>query len=154
MALRAKVNLGVAGLIKQIDGAMGYVEIIYVLANNMPAAVIKNGSGNFITPSIESVSLAANVDLPADTRVSITDTLAEKGDTISGFTWIIFYKEQSYRSRSREKAKELVNLLWWMTHEGQSLTRPLHYAPLPEAAVHRAESILKSVVYKNSKLFK
>ena len=76
--LGAKGNPGVAGLIKQIDGAMGYVELIYVLANNMPAAAVKNRSGIFITPSIESVSLAANVDLPADTRVSITDTPAEK----------------------------------------------------------------------------
>jgi phosphate transport system substrate-binding protein len=145
--LGAKGNPGVAGLVKQLPGSIGYVELIYAVSNNMPVANVKNKSGNFVTPSIESVSLAADIELPDHTRVSITDTDAKEGYPISGFTWLIFYKEQSYDGRSIEKAQELMKLVWWMTHEGQSLAEPLHYAPLPEEAVKKAEAVLETTVY-------
>jgi phosphate transport system substrate-binding protein len=145
--LGAKGNPGVAGLVKQLPGSIGYVELIYAVSNNMPVANVKNKSGNFVTPSIESVSLAADIELPDHTRVSITDTDAKEGYPISGFTWLIFYKEQSYDCRSIEKAQELMKLVWWMTHEGQSLAEPLHYAPLPEEAVKKAEAVLETTVY-------
>ncbi len=145
--LGAKGNPGVAGLVKQLPGSVGYVELIYAVSNNMPVARIRNRSGRFVAPSIESVSLAANTELPPHTRVSITDTDAEGGYPISGFTWLIFYKEQKYDGRGMDKARDLMNLVWWVTHDGQALAEPLHYAPLPEEAVKKAEAVIRSAVY-------
>jgi len=145
--LGAKGNPGVAGLVKQLPGSIGYVELIYAVSNNMPVANIRNRSGVFVTPSNESVSLAADIDLPEHTRVSITDTPAVGGYPISGFTWLIFYKEQKYDGRSMERAMDLMDLVWWMTHDGQELAEPLHYAPLPEEAVNKAEAVIRTAVY-------
>ncbi len=150
--LGAKGNSGVAGLVKQIPGSIGYVELIYAMSNNMPYADIKNRSGVFVKPSIESVSLAAEVAMPDDTRVTITDTGATDGYPISGFTWLIIYKEQNYKGRSKEKAETLLNMLWWVLHEGQQLAEPLHYAPLPKRVAEKGEAILRSATYNNKKI--
>jgi len=147
VGLGGKGNPGVAGIVKQTPGAIGYVELIYALQNNMPVGNIENKSGNFVKPSIESVSKAANVSLPADTRVSITNTEASGGYPISGFTWLIFYKVQNYDGRSLDRVKELLKLVWFAEHEGQQYAEPLHYAPLPAAAVKKAEVIINSVTY-------
>jgi phosphate transport system substrate-binding protein len=147
VGLGGKGNPGVAGIVKQTPGAIGYVELIYAIQNNMPVGNVENKSGSFIKPSIESVSKAANVNLPADTRVSITNTEASDGYPISGFTWLIFYKEQNYGDRSLDRAKELLRLIWFAEHEGQQYAEPLHYAPLPDSAVKKAEVIIDSVTY-------
>jgi phosphate transport system substrate-binding protein len=152
--LGGKGNPGVAGLVQQIPGSIGYVELIYALQNKMPYGTIKNRKGNFITPTIASTSLAANIELPEDMKVSLTNTDAPDGYPISGFTWILVYKEQNYGERSEEKATELVKLLWWMTHEGQKYADPLHYAPLSKKAVEKAEKLIKSVMYKGSPIMK
>jgi phosphate transport system substrate-binding protein len=145
--LGAKGNPGVAGLVKQVPGAIGYVELIYAVQNKMPFAEVKNKSGVFIKPSIKSVSAAAGMAIPDDTRVSIVDTAAKDGYPISGFTWLVLYKEQKYSGRSKEKATDLVNLLNWILHEGQQLAEGLDYAPLPAEAVKKAEAVLKSATY-------
>ncbi len=152
--LGAKGNPGVAGLVRQIPGAIGYVELIYALSNNMPFAKIQNKSGVFVEPSIESVSLAADVDLPDDMRVSLTNTAAKNGYPISGFTWILVYKDLADGKLTKVKAQELVKLLWWMTHDGQKYAKPLHYAPLSKKAVEKAEKIIKSITYKGEPLWK
>lgn len=152
--LGAKGNPGVAGLVNQTPGAIGYVELNYTMQNNMPAGIIKNKAGNFIVPSLKSVSAAASVNIPDDTRISLTDTDAPDGYPISGFTWLIFYKEQSYANRNKDKADELVKLLWWMIHDGQQLAEQLQYSALPAAAVKKAEIILQSVVYNSTPLLK
>jgi phosphate transport system substrate-binding protein len=154
VGLGAKGNPGVAGLIKQLPGSFGYVELIYAMQNKMPIAVVKNKSGNYIEPTIKSTSAAANVAMPADTRTSITDTSAKDGYPISGFTWIVIYKEQKYGNRTKEKADELLKLLGWMIHEGQSLVEPLQYAPLSKSVVIKAEVILKSATYDGAKIVK
>jgi len=154
VGLGAKGNPGVAGLINQTPGAIGYVELIYTTQNNMPAGIIKNKAGKFIEPNIKSTSAAANIDMPDDTRISLTDTAAADGYPISGFTWLIFYKEQKYADRSKEKADELIKLLWWMIHEGQQIAEPMHYAPIPKSAVAKGEQILQSVVYNGVPLLK
>jgi len=154
VGLGGKGNPGVAGLVQQMKSSVGYVELAYAEKNRMPYAIIKNKSGNFIKPSIKSVSLAANVTLPDDTRASITDTDAKEGYPISAFTWILVYKEQSYGGRTNSKAKTLAKLLWWMTHEGQQYCAELLYAPLPKEAVAKAEKILKSVTYNGQPILK
>ncbi len=153
VGIGAKGNPGVAGLVKQIPGSIGYVELIYALGNDMTVGLIKNKTGSFIEPSTESVSLAANVALPEDTHISLTDTASPEGYPISGFTWVALYKEQGYEGRSREKARKLAKLLWWMVHEGQRYARPLHYAPLPEEAVRKADTLLKGLTYEGQPLW-
>jgi phosphate transport system substrate-binding protein len=146
--LGGKGNPGVAGLVKQTPGSIGYVELIYALQNKMPFGMVKNKKGNFVTATLAATSKAADTNLPDDMKVSLTDTDGPEGYPISGFTWILVYKDQSYGDRSEEKAKELVKLLWWMTHEGQKYTEPLEYSPLSKKAVEKAEKLIKSITYK------
>jgi phosphate transport system substrate-binding protein len=150
--LGAKGNEGVSGMIKQTPGAFGYVELIYALQNKMPVGLLKNKSGKFVEASIKSVTSAANQAIPADARVSITNTDAPDGYPISSFTWILLYKEQNYDNRSEAKAREVVKLVWWMTHEGQQYTAPLIYAPLPKEAMKVVETNLKSIVFNGKSL--
>jgi len=152
LGLSARGNPGVAALVKQVPGSIGYVELIYAMGNNMPYAQVQNKSGVFVTPSIDSVNLAAEVRLPADTRVSITNTDAKNGYPISGFTWLLVYREQNYNNRSHEQAKTLVDLLWWILHEGQQHASSLHYAPLSKEAVKKAENLLRSITFDGKSL--
>jgi phosphate transport system substrate-binding protein len=113
-----KGNPGVAGLVKQLPGAVGYVELIYALQNKMPYATVKNRSGNWIVPSLASTSAAANVAIPDDvTKVNLTDTASADGYPISTFTWVLVYKEQGYDNRPKDKVDAMMKLLWWMVHD-------------------------------------
>jgi phosphate transport system substrate-binding protein len=145
--LGGKGSEGVAGLVKQTPGAIGYVELIYALQNKMDFAKVQNKKGKFIVPSIESVTAAGNIKLPDDSKVFITDTDAPDGYPIAGFTWVIIYKEQNYSGRSKERANQLLKLLWWNIHDGQKYATPLNYAPLSKEALKVAEKILKSATY-------
>ena len=152
--LGGKGNPGVAGLVKQTPGSIGYVELIYALQNKMPFGMVKNKKGKFVSATLASTSKAADTNLPDDMKVSLTDSDAPEGYPISGFTWILVYKEQNYGEKSEEKAKELVKLLWWMTHEGQKNAEPLEYAPLSKRAVGKAEKLIKFISYKSSVIMK
>jgi phosphate transport system substrate-binding protein len=142
-----KGNEGVAGLIKQTPGAIGYIELAYALQNNMAYAKVQNQKGNFITPTVASTSAAANTQIPADAKVSISNTDAPDGYPIAGFSWVIIYKEQNYNSRSQAKVTNMLKLLEWMIKDGQQYGAPLSYAPLPPAAVTVGENNLKSVTF-------
>lgn len=152
--LGAKGNEGVAGLIKQTPGAIGYIELAYALQNKMAFASIQNKSGKFIVPSVASTSMAGDIQIPADAKVSLTNTEAADGYPISGFTWALLYKEQKYNNRSEARATKLVNLLWWNIHEGQQYCEGLNYAKLSPAAVSVGEALLKSVTYEGKPLLK
>ncbi|MBN1620211.1 phosphate ABC transporter substrate-binding protein PstS [candidate division WOR-3 bacterium] len=152
VGIGANGNPGVAGQISSTPGAIGYTELIYALSNSMPVASVRNKAGKFIVPTIESVSASADVNLPKDMIVSLTDTEAEDGYPISGFTWIILYRDQNYGERDEKRAKELVNLLWWMTHEGQVYCEELHYAPIPQKAVEQVEDLIKLVNFGGKEL--
>jgi phosphate transport system substrate-binding protein len=145
--LGSKGNEGVAGLIKQTPGCIGYVELAYAVKNNMAYAKVQNKAGNFITPSIASVTAAANIQIPADTKVSLTNSEAADGYPISGFSWVILYKEQKYNDRSLDRATKLLKLVSWMIHDGQQFSAPLTYAPLSAAAVSAGDAVLKSATY-------
>ncbi len=149
-----KGNAGVAGLVKQLPGSIGYVELIYALQNAMPYASIRNKSGTFIKPSLASTSAAFKVAIPDDTRVSVTDTDAPDGYPIATFTWILLYKEQNYDNRPLAKVDATLKLLWWMIHDGQKYAEPLAYAALPATAVTKAEAVLKSVTYDGTPVLK
>ena len=154
VGLGGKGNEGVAGTVKQTPGAIGYIELAYAKQNSISFASIQNKSGKFITPSIESTTAAANIDIPEDGKVSLTNTDAKNGYPIAGFTWILVYKEQNYSGRSANKATEMMKLIKWMTHEGQQYCEPLNYAPLPKAAVKVADKIIKSVTFNGKPIIK
>jgi phosphate transport system substrate-binding protein len=152
--LGGKGNPGVAGLVQQTPGSIGYVELIYALQNKMAYANIKNKKGNWIKPSIASTSKAANIVLPDNMMVSLTDTDAADGYPVAGFTWILMYKEQQYGDRPQDKAGEVTKLVWWMTHQGQKYAEPMEYAPLSKAAADKAEKLIKSVTYGGKPIMK
>jgi phosphate transport system substrate-binding protein len=150
--LAAKGNEGVSGMIKQMPGSLGYAELAYTIQNKLSVAKIQNQKGNFIAPSLLGTSLAAEGAIPEDTRVSLTNPIADQGYPIAGFTWVLVYAEQNYKGRSQAKAKALADLLWWMVHEGQQDAEPLHYAKLPSGAISKTEKILKSMTYNGKPL--
>ncbi len=147
VGLGGKGNEGVAGSIKQTPGGIGYVELAYAIQSNMAFAKLQNKAGNFITPSIASVTAAANITIPADAKVSLTNTDAPDGYPISGLSWILVYKEQKYDNRSAEKVSKMLKLIQWMIHDGQQYSAALNYAPLSPAAVAVGDAQLKSVTY-------
>lgn len=149
----AKGNPGVAGLVKQLPGAFGYVELIYALQNAMPFATLKNKSGNWIKASLQTTSTAANVMVPEDvTQISLSNTEAPEGYPISTFTWLILFKEQHYGSNAKGKSEALLKMIWWMIHDGQKFAQPLAYATLPAPVVKKAEQVLKSVTWDGQPL--
>jgi phosphate transport system substrate-binding protein len=145
--LGGKGNEGVAGTVKQTPGSIGYIELAYAIQNSMLYAKMQNKSGNFITPSIASVTAAADIQIPADAKVLLTNTEAAEGYPISGLSWVILYKEQKYGDRSLDRATKLVKLVSWMIHDGQQYSAALNYAPLSPAAVNVGDAVLKTVTY-------
>ena len=146
VGLGAKGNDGVSGQVKQTPGAIGYTELAYATQNKLTTAAIKNANGEFVAPSIESVTAAAAgaaAKLPpmTDYRVSIVNAPGAGVYPISSFTWIIVYGKQS----DPTKSKQLTDFLRWALTEGQALGAPLDYAPLPEAMRTALVSKLDSI---------
>jgi phosphate transport system substrate-binding protein len=142
--LGGKGNEGVTGLVKQTPGALGYVELIYALSNELPYASVKNQAGAFVTPTLESVTAAAAGvadSMPDDFRVSITNAPGQAAYPISGMTWLLVYEKQ----KDAEKGKKLVKFLDWALRDGQKLATDLHYAPLPPAVATKAQASLSKI---------
>ena len=149
----AKGNPGVAGLVKQLPGGFGYVELIYALQNTMPYAQMKNKSGNWIKAVPGLHVRAANVAVPDDvTKISLTDTDAPEGYPISTFTWLILYKEQGYDNHQQAKVEAMLKMISWMIHDGQKYAEPLSYAPLPQPVVAKADAIITSITFNGKPL--
>ncbi len=139
-----KGNEGVTGQVKKTPNTVGYVELAYAVQNKLPVAQIKNASGNFITPSIDAVTMAASVSsasTPDDLRVSITNAAGPSAYPISSYTYILIYKDQ----KDAAKGKALVDFLWWGIHEGEAFAESLEYAPLPPDIVKKAEAKINSI---------
>jgi phosphate transport system substrate-binding protein len=125
-----KGNPGVAGLVRQLPGAVGYVELIYALQNKITFGAVKNAAGAWVTASIAGVTeAAASVkQMPADFRVSITNAPGENAYPISSFTWLLVPE----KTADAAKAKVLKDLLSWIVKSGESEVSALSYAPLPQ----------------------
>jgi len=128
-----KGSEGVAGLVRQLPGAIGYVELIYALQNKIAFGEVKNSSGNWVKASIEGVTeAAASVKtMPADYRVSITNAPGAHAYPISSFTWLLV----PVKSADSSKGKILKDFLNWMLNDGEKQVSALYYAPLPDAVV-------------------
>lgn len=152
--LAAKGNEGVSGMVKQTPGSIGYVELEYAMKNKMSIANIQNKAGKFIVPSIATVTKAANVKMPSDTRVTLTNTDAPDGYPIASFTWILIYKEQNYSNKTSEKAKAVLELIKWVVNDGQVYHNALNYAPIPKSVQTTAMTILKSATFGGKAILK
>jgi phosphate transport system substrate-binding protein len=140
--LGGKGNEGVTQQVKQADGSMGYVELIYAVSNGLPVAMVKNSAGSFIEPTLKSVTAAAaSARLGPDTdfRVSITDAPGADAYPISSFTWLLLPKV----AKSSDKSKALDDFVRWMLRPAaQRMAADLHYAPLPAPVIELVQKRL------------
>jgi phosphate transport system substrate-binding protein len=143
IGLGGKGNEGVAGSIRQLPGAIGYVELIYALQNNIPYGSVRNSAGVFLKASLEGVTAAAASapKMPADFRVSITNAPGKDAYPISSFTWLLIPAE----SKDAAKGKILVDFLNWMVADGQKMTNALSYASLPDNVVAKVKDAIKQI---------
>jgi phosphate transport system substrate-binding protein len=144
VGLGASKNEGVTGLVKQTPGAIGYVELIYALQNKMTYGVVQNQAGEFVKASVESVTAAAagaSANMPADFRVSITNTAGRGAYPISSFTWILMYEDP----KDKAQAKTMVEFMKWALADGQKFCAPLGYAPLAPNVVKLELDALKKI---------
>jgi len=129
-----KGNEGVSGQVKQTPGAIGYVELIYAIQNKMPYAEVKNSAGQFVKPSIDSVTAAlATAEIPDDFRFSMTNAPGKDAYPICGATWLLVYEQQ----KDAAKGKKLVEFLKWAAKDGEKMAKDLDYAPLPDSVQQR-----------------
>jgi phosphate transport system substrate-binding protein len=152
VGLGGKGNEGVAGEVKQTPYSIGYVELIYAKQNNLGTGAVKNSSGNYVTPSLESVTAAAAGiadSIQPDLRASIVNAPSPDAFPIAGFTWLLVHKEQ----RDRAKAIALTRMLWWAIHDAQRFTGDLGYAPLPDGIVRKGENMILSITVNGQRAF-
>ncbi len=135
-----KGNENVAGLVRQLPGSLGYIELIYALQNHITFGSVRNASGKYVKASIEGVTAAAASvkQMPADYRVSITNAPGDDAYPISSFTYLLVPAKFS----DATKGKVIKDMLSWIVKSGQSEASTLSYAPLPQPL---ADKVLKTV---------
>ena len=139
-------NPGVANIVKQTPGAIGYVELIYAIQNHISYGLVRNSAGHYINASLATTTNAAagavaNLAANTDFRISITDPAGADAYPIASFTWILVPKTMT----DMTKARALVEYLWWALHDGQKYCNDLAYAPLPRRVVELEEQRLRSI---------
>ena len=143
-------NPGVAAAVSQTEGAIGYVELIYAVANKLPVPAIKNAAGAYVVPSLESVSAAADAYLsqtPDDLRTNIVNPpTGATAYPIAGYTWVLVRQEQT----DEAKAQALVDYLYWGLTQGGASAKTLGYSPLPESVRTRAIGLLGKITYNGA----
>jgi phosphate transport system substrate-binding protein len=132
-SLGAKGNAGVAGLIKQTPGTIGYVELVYAIENKLTFAQLQNKAGKFVDANETSVSAAAQgiqkQALVKEFKISLTDSAQKDAYPVSGFTWMLVYEKAA-----REKGQPIVKFAKWaLGEEAQTVASSIHYAPVPKA---------------------
>jgi phosphate transport system substrate-binding protein len=143
VGLGGKGNEGVAGMIRQMQGSIGYIELIYAVQNKITYGTVRNASGAFVKASLDSVTAAAASvkSMPADFRVSITNAPGKDAYPISSFTWLLIPAQ----AKDAAKGKIIADFLNWMVDDGQKMTADLTYAPLPASVVTKVKDEIKQV---------
>jgi phosphate transport system substrate-binding protein len=140
----AKGNEGVAGLVKQTPGAIGYVELIYAIQNKISYGSVQSQAGEYVKASTETVSNAAGAAakaMPKDFRVSITNAPGKDVYPISSFTWLLVQEAP----KDVQRSKALVDFIRWALTDGQKYAAELGYAPLPKEVVALEMEAIKRV---------
>jgi phosphate transport system substrate-binding protein len=143
IGMGGKGNEGVAGQIRQLQGSIGYIELIYAVENKIPYGSVKNAAGTFVKATLDGVTeAAASVkSMPADFRVSITNAPGKTAYPISSFTWLLI----PVQAKDANKGKIISDFLNWMLADGQKMAGQLSYAPLPESVVEKVKKAIKQV---------
>jgi len=142
--LGGKGNEGVAGQVKQTPGSLGYVELIYAIQNKMPYATVKNSAGEFVKPTLDSVTAAlTTANIPDDFRFSMTNAPGKDAYPIAGATWLLVYEQQT----DAAKGKKMVEFLKWADTKGEQMARDLDYAPLPDNLRDRVLKRVNEIKY-------
>ena len=143
VGLGGKGNEGVSGLVRQMDGSLGYVELIYALQNNIPFGVVQNAAGNFVKASLQSTTAAAAAAkfTPSDFRVSITNAPGKDAYPIASFTYLLVPTHW----KDAGKQKIMVDFLHWMLKDGQQMVEKLDYAKLPQNLVQMEEATIQKI---------
>ena len=143
VGLGGKGNEGVAGMIRQMQGSIGYIELIYAVQNKIAYGTVKNTAGEFVKASLDSVTAAAASvkNMPPDFRVSITNAPGKDAYPISSFTWLLIPAQ----SKDATKGKIIADFLNWMVDDGQKMTAELTYAPLPPSVATKVKDEIKQV---------
>jgi phosphate transport system substrate-binding protein len=143
IGMGGKGNEGVAGQVRQLQGAIGYVELIYAVQNKITYGSVRNAAGTFVKASLDGVTEAAASAkaMPADFRVSITNAPGKTAYPISSFTWLLIPAQ----AKDPKKGKIIADFLDWMVNDGQKMTSQLSYAPLPESVVEKVKAAIKQI---------
>jgi phosphate transport system substrate-binding protein len=137
-----KGNDGVSGLVSQTPGALGYVELIFALQNEIPYGSVQNAAGESVKATPDSVTkAAAGVTIPDDFRVSITNAPGAGAYPIASFTYLLLYED----AQDKAQAKLMVDFIKWAIGEGQTFAADLGYAPLPDAVVTKETGALEKI---------
>lgn len=155
VGIAAKGNPGVAGIVQQTNGSIGYIGSEYALTLRLPTAKLQNKAGNFVDANLETISASANVSLPDDMRATITNSDDPNAYPISLFTWILVYKDQQYDNRSPDEAYELVELLdYIISPDAQKVAAQINFAPLPEEAINKNRKLIEQINYGGAEIVK
>ena len=142
--LGGKGNEGVTAEVKEVPGAIGYVELAYAKENNMPYADIKNAHGEYVTPCIDSVAKAlATAQIPDDFRFSMVNSPGQGAYPIAGTSWLLVYQRQ----KDSVKGRKLVEFMTWAVTNGEQMAQSLDYAPLPPSLQQRVLERIKTIKY-------
>ncbi|MBX3143623.1 MAG: phosphate ABC transporter substrate-binding protein PstS [Trueperaceae bacterium] len=143
-------NEGVSGVVLNTPGSIGYNSLVYAVLNDISYAYLINKSGNVIAPSLAATSAAADVEMPADTRLLITDTAAPDGYPAAGFSWLLVYENLDANNAiaTRAQAVELLNFILWAITDGQELSELLSFSRIPAAVLELNLSMLRQVKWQ------
>ncbi len=143
IGMGGKGNEGVAGQVRQLQGSIGYVELIYAVQNQIAYGSVRNAAGNFVKATLDGVTEAAasSQKMPADFRVSITNAPGKTAYPISSFTWLLIPTP----AKDPKKGKIIADFLDWMVTDGQKMTSQLSYAPLPESVAEKVKAAIKQI---------
>lgn len=144
----AKGNAGMAAMIRQTSGSIGYLEYTFAAQSKLNPVALRNRSGAFVTPSVASMQAAIPADMTADLQGTLLNRPGATSYPIVSLTWLVCYRDQSYDGRSRERAVAMSDLMTWILGDGQSLVEPLDYAALPENVRKAALAILDQLVWQ------
>jgi phosphate transport system substrate-binding protein len=161
VTIGASGNANVAATVDQTQHAIGYVELAYALKNNLPTAALENPAGNFVVPSLASTTAAAEslpvTGLPTGsgdwTGVNILNAPGAQAYSIVTPTYILLYQELNViPGMTLDKAKELVDFIWYVVHDGQQFAPGLQYTPLPSNLIQVNEATLQSITFNGQTL--
>ncbi|HEY9776408.1 MAG TPA: phosphate ABC transporter substrate-binding protein PstS [Planktothrix sp.] len=143
-------NDGVAAALAQNPYSIGYTDLNFAAKKKIATALVKNSSGNFIEPTLDSVTASVLSAIPSglDLRLNLINTSGKESYPITTATYIIVYKNQS----DKNKGTALAGMLWWMTHDGQSVSKSLLYAPVPPALTAKSEQLIREINFKGQPL--